>query len=100
MVIVEIEAKNGIHSIESQPHRNNCWRDGYIEVPKKLEVILVASKGYCDLVIENGILKNIIPRFDDIPEEFNNSRTAQDDTDAMLIDLACRVALLESGVGE
>lgn len=68
MYIVKIEADaRGFHLFQSQSHREECWLDGYIEVPQELESVVIECKGYCDLVIENDILKNVIARPDLIP---------------------------------
>lgn len=62
MLIIKIEAnEDGSHLIQSQSHREECWLDGYIEVPTKLENKAMGSKGYCNLVIENDVLVDIIP---------------------------------------
>lgn len=67
MLIIKIEANdNGLHLIQSQSHRAECWLDGYIEVPQDLKTKVMLSEGYCDLIIENDILVDIIPK--DKPE--------------------------------
>lgn len=69
MLIVKIEAINNQHYFECQSNRDRCWLDGYIEVPKPLEIKLISSKGYCDLVIENGELRDVISREELIPND-------------------------------
>lgn len=62
MLIIQIEAKeDGLHPFQSQSHRKECWLDGYIAVPKELKSKVIAGAGYCDLVIEDEILVDIIP---------------------------------------
>ena len=69
MYIIKIEENNGLHLIQSQSHRKSCWLDGYIEVPQEIKDKVVASGGYCDLVIENDVLVDILPK--DKPERDN-----------------------------
>ena len=90
MYIIKIEATdNGLHHIESQSHREECWLDGYIEVPTKLESKVMGSKGYCNLVIENNVLVDIIPT--EIPKK-------QDVEESIALDE--RVTALESALLE
>lgn len=101
MLIVQIDAKNNFHSFESQSNRAECWMEGYIEVPKELEIKLITSKGYCDLIIEEGVLKNILPRPEYIPiDEEKGETTELDDINAILIDQEYKLTLLELGVTE
>jgi len=51
----------GFYTIETQSHRTECWEDGYIAVPEHLSDVAWACMGYCDLVIEDGVLVDIIP---------------------------------------
>jgi len=70
MLIIKIEAdKNGFHSMQSQSHREKCWIDGYIAVPKELEKPLEECGGYCDLEIKNGVLKGVKQRPELKPKE-------------------------------
>lgn len=60
MTIIKIEGNNGYHTVESQSHREENWMgDEWIEVPEELELDL--NRGYCDLVIEDGILISVTP---------------------------------------
>lgn len=62
MYIIKIEPnENGFHPIESQSHRTECWLDGYIEIPSKMVEEVVATGGYCDLTIEEGVLVGVTP---------------------------------------
>lgn len=70
MLIIKIEANdNKQHLIQSQSHRQKCWIDGYVEVPKEIESEVIASNGYCDLFIEDGVLKDFVSRPDLMPTE-------------------------------
>lgn len=71
MIIIAIdENENNQHLLESQSHRTECWLDGYIEVPQELEQKVWNCLGYCDLVIEDGILKDILPK--EIPVDLDS----------------------------
>ena len=60
MTIIKIDAlESGYHPIEMQCPCDHCWLEGYIAVPPELEQKAWESKGYCDLVIEDGILIDI-----------------------------------------
>lgn len=61
MTIIETKSIDGYHTIEEQSHRRACWLDGYIEVPPHLEEAVWATSGYCDLLIEDGVLTGITP---------------------------------------
>ena len=62
MYIIKNEPlKNGLHLIESQSHREECWLEGYIAIPLELIEKAVATGGYCELVIEDGALVDVIP---------------------------------------
>jgi hypothetical protein len=61
MTIIKIDPIDGLHPIESQSHRRKVWMDGYIAVPPQLETEVWATQGYCDLVIEDGVLTGITP---------------------------------------
>lgn len=98
MLIVKIDAFNGFHTSEFQSGREQCWKDGYIEVPKKLENKFEISKGYCDLNIKEGILVDIIPHPEREPEDNDSSRSEMDDILSLLIDQEYRLTLMELGV--
>ena len=100
MLIVKIDGKNNFHTFEFQSQRDSCWIEGYIEVPESLEDILVDSNGFCDLIIENGILADIIPRPDCKPNTIITVLTREDEVDAMLIEQEYKLTLLELGVSE
>jgi hypothetical protein len=70
MMIIKIEAtETGLHHYETQSHRMECWIDGYIVVPEQFESAVIDCNGYCDLVIKNNILENVVPRPDLIPTQ-------------------------------
>lgn len=70
MMIIKIEAtETGLHLFQSQSHRTECWLDGYVAVPQELEIEVMQCNGYCDLTLENGVLKGITARPDLIPTE-------------------------------
>ena len=61
MLIIKIEPDDsGLHTIESQSHRQEVWMDGYVEVPEGLVQDAIGSGGYCDLEIENGCLVGVV----------------------------------------
>ena len=70
MTIIKILAdENNLHSLESQSHRTECWLDGYIAVPQELEKKVWDCMGYCDLVINDGVLTDILPKdISDLPK--------------------------------
>lgn len=53
--------ENNFHPFESQSNRTKCWMDGYIAVPPNLVEKVVATGGYCDLIIEGGVLVGVTP---------------------------------------
>ena len=62
LTIIKIEADGqGRHDIQSQSHRTECWEEGYIAVPPRLEADVWACMGWCELVIEDGVLTGITP---------------------------------------
>ena len=72
MVIIELNSTDGkFHHFQSQSHRTECWLDGYIEVPKELETKVFESCGYCELIIENDILIDVISHPEWIEEEYD-----------------------------
>ena len=98
MVIVKIDGENYFHPFEFQSHRDECWLQGYIEVPNKFEKVLIESKGFCDLVIEDGVLINITPRPDCKPDTDIIILTREDEIEALLVEQEYRLTLLELGV--
>lgn len=104
MYIIAIEPiENNLHVIESQSHRTSVWMDGYIEVPPKLVEDVVATGGYCKLVIEDGALVDVIATEKPVvpdPEPADVEPSEEDDTAAMLVDHEYRLTLLELGLTE
>lgn len=69
MTIIKIEPlESGQRPIESQSGRTECWMDGYIAVPEALESKAWETLGWCDLVIQDGVLVDIIPTTRPEPE--------------------------------
>ena len=69
-MIIKIEANtSGQHMFQSQSHRTECWLDGYVAVPQEIENEVIQCNGYCDLVVENGVLKSIVPHSELIQPE-------------------------------
>lgn len=94
MLIIKIkETDNNLHHFQSQSHRTECWIDGYIAVPKELESIVYSCRGYCELIIENGVLVNVMPHTECIPKV----ETPMSETELTTNDMAA--AILE-GVNE
>lgn len=100
MLIIQIAAlESGQHPIQSQSGRKTCWLPGYIEVPGHLEREVWACLGWCDLTIKGGKLTGITPHTIPEPEPAPEPEpTAQEDTDAMLVDHEYRLTLVELGV--
>ena len=83
MYIIKIEPnENGFHPIESQSHRTECWLDSYIEIPSELVGKVVATGGYCDLAIEDGVLVGVTPT--ERPAEPEPNPTTEEILNAML----------------
>ena len=62
MTIIEINAhEDGSHNLQSRNGAVKVWEDGYIEVPAHLEADVWACMGWCELVIEDGVLTGITP---------------------------------------
>lgn len=95
MFIMQIEPLEGtkFHPFHSQSHRERCWLEGYITVPEELIPQVRGCGGYCDLVIQHGVLVQVIPGIQPAPEP-----SAQEDLDAMIVDHELRLTLLELGV--
>lgn len=71
MTIIKIEKLySGQHTLEMQSGRTECWLDGYIAVPQKLEEKVWSCKGFCDIVINDGLLTDIIPK--EIPVDLDS----------------------------
>ena len=97
MFIIQIEPMEGtsFHPFQSQSHRQECWLEGYVEVPEHLASVVMDCGGWCDLTIRDGVLIEVAPMARPEPTLV---QTPDADRDAMLIDLAFRMTLLELGV--
>ena len=63
LTIIKIEAgANSHHPVESQSHRTECWLDGWTAVPQNLAEKVMDCGGYCDLVMEGGMLTDIVKK--------------------------------------
>ena len=72
MLIIEINSADGkFHHFQSQSHRTECWLDGYIEVPEEIKTKVFESRGYCELIIENDILIDVLSHPEWIKEEYD-----------------------------
>ena len=103
LIISESQNANGQHLFESQSHRTECWMGGYVAVPAELEEAVAGCMGYCDVTIADGVVTAVEPHPERIPVPETTTETeptAQDDTDAMLVDHEYRITLLELGMNE
>lgn len=93
MFIIKIEADgNGWHQIQSQSHRKECWLDGFISIPSELVETALSCDGYCDLVIEGGVLREITPCIERKPQK-NKPITTEERLAAL------EAAMLEMALG-
>ncbi len=97
MYMIQIAPQEGTkhHPIQSQSHREAPWIPGYIEIPEGLVSKAEASLGWCDLVIAEGVLVDIIPLL--FPQE-EAPPSPQEDMETMMVDHEYRLTLLELGV--
>ena len=69
MTVIKISKNDtGMHEMQSQSGRTECWLDGYIAVPEVLETKAWETLGWCELVIQDGVLVDIIPTTRPAPE--------------------------------
>jgi hypothetical protein len=67
LYIIEIQAReDGGHGLQGQSARKECWMEGWIAIPEELVDKAWECKGYCDLVIQDGVLVDLIPG--EVPE--------------------------------
>ena len=80
--------------------------DGFVEMTEEQLKTFLEYNGFVNITVVDGILTNIEPNTD-AWEEWKATRpaeptepepTAQDDTDAMLVDHELRITMLELGV--
>lgn len=87
------------HDVQgSSVHTENWLGDGWYIVPPELEDSAIESLGYCVLDFDDdgnvvGLTPTERPVFDEVIK-----RTAQDDTDALIVDHEYRLTMLELGV--
>jgi len=97
MTIISVEKINGMHPLHRQHHREEVWLEGYIQVPEDLEQKAWESLGFCELIYDgSGMLADIKPT--ERPAPPPPEPTAQDDTDALLVDHEYRLTMLELGL--
>lgn len=99
MTIIQMAPLEGtqLHPLQSQSHRETCWEEGFLAVPEHLVERAYACHGYCELLLKDGVLKDLVPLA--LPETGKREASAEEDRDTMLVDLTYRVTLLELGVG-
>ena len=96
MLIMQIEAlEGGYHPFQSQTGRTECWLPGYIEVPPAFSEALHSSCGYCEPVIEGGVLIALLPGILPAPLPVFDPVT---DLELLAIDHELRLTLLELGL--
>lgn len=62
LTIMELKAgEDGGHGLQSQSHRVECWLEGWVAVPEELEEKVWGCGGYCEPVMEEGRLVDVIP---------------------------------------
>lgn len=62
LTIVQVARGPGrTHGMQSQSGRTECWLEGWIELPESLQAAYNACGGYCELVIQDGVLVDIVP---------------------------------------
>lgn len=97
-MIIKLEPyENGAHA--NQSNTPKVIPDGWVAVPRHLEAEAMSYLPFIELTVEDGVLTAVaqgtIPEPEPEPEP---EPTAQDDTDAMLVDHEYRLTLLELGV--
>lgn len=77
---------------------------GLVEIPEELVAALVQYNGFVSLTVAGGVVTAVTPNVEaweaykaSIPEPVEG-RSAQDDTDAMLVDHEYRLAMLEQAL--
>lgn len=81
----------------------NPYGEEYAVVPDDMVQDILATQGYCDIVLNDDGTEVVSFTAREIPvieTPTNTEPTPQDDTDAMMIDHEYRITLLELGVTE
>lgn len=99
MQIIEIKAlENGAH--RNQSGTFNSVPDGWAVIPDNMAI--PETFPFVDVEVKNGVVKKmtagVVPEIQEMPVD--TTPTAQDDTDAMLIEHEYRITMLELGVNE
>lgn len=62
LTIMELKAReDGRHGLQSQSHRTECWLEGWVAVPEELAEKVWNCGGYCEPVLEEGRLVDVVP---------------------------------------
>ena len=62
LTIMELKAReDGGHGLQSQSHRTECWLEGWVAVPEELAEKVWNCGGYCEPVLEEGRLVDVVP---------------------------------------
>ncbi len=71
LTIIEKKARaDGGRGVQSQSHRSQCWLEGWVAVPARLEETVWGCGGYCELELdENGALVGVVPKDRPAPPE-------------------------------
>lgn len=98
MTIIKVEPIEGtnFHPYQSQSHREECWEEGHIEVPENLERKVMDCYGFCDLVIANGALVDVIPG--EIPPKPKSEPTTEEILLELTADQEYRLCMIELGL--
>lgn len=99
LTIVQVEAlESGMHRLQAQSNRGECWLDGWIAVPKDLEDAIWDCGGWCSLTLEGQTLMGITPtQRPPLPEP---EPSEANDVRSMIVDHEMRLVLLELGLSE
>ena len=77
LTIMELKAReDGGHGLQSQSHRTECWLEGWVAVPEELAEKVWSCGGYCEPVLEEGRLVDVVPG--QRPEEAAPEPTAEE----------------------
>ena len=76
MVIIDtVGFENNKHNYEQRSWEKEVWKDGWLEVPKELESVVIRSKGYGVLTVMDGALVDYTPT--EIPESQTKTNTSE-----------------------
>ena len=97
-MLIEIKPlPNGAHRNQSTTLRR--VPDGWAVVPDT--IVIPSTFPFVDITVENGVVTSMTPGVVPEPEpEPTPDPTAQDDTDALMVDHELRITMLELGLTE